>query len=56
VAIQELRVLMMEWFVKVELKKMEKQNLVEDVHGNIVELDQDCLLLQKQTVVEQTVN
>ena len=34
-----------ELMLKVVLKKMEKQNLVEDAHENIVELDQDYLLL-----------
>ncbi len=42
--------------LKVELKKMERQNLVEDGHENIVEFDQDYLLQQKLQVVEQNVD
>jgi len=44
VGIQVLLELKEEVMLKVELKKMEKQNLVEDGHENIVELDQDYLL------------
>jgi len=53
VGIQVLLESMKELIRMVESKKMERQNLLEDDHENIVELDQDLLLLQIQMVVEQ---
>jgi len=44
VVFQVLLVLMEEWMLMVESEKMEMQNLVEDEHEKIVELDQDYLL------------
>jgi hypothetical protein len=44
VAIQVLLELKKALMLKVELEKMERQNLVEDGHENIVALDQDYLL------------